>query len=414
MLAWSTAALAAVDDVPRAKQLLDEGHDQQAYELLLPFETTSRDDVNFSIAFGEAALRTGHTEQARAAFERVLELEAGSIAGHLGLGRVYRALGQYAEAKIEFETVLRLDDLPPGLQQQVAIYAAAAEPYAEGRRLLGNGYGLVGYGNYHTGSVGGGPDNEPFLSLRGGGNANYELDDGFSLNASLDYRYRNYTGRSRRDDSDLRWNASGSRNFGDGNLVVGMRGRLSYRGDGIHRNDFGGYGTWTHRIDEVDQLSFGAEIRQRHYPAGPLGYRTRDIFELSASWTRSLMDGRASIELATQGGYEFNAARADGNAGFFGLSPTFNIAIVDGLDAFTFVWWQNERYAVERIGSDGDDITTLGTRNDNLLEAGGGLVWQFARQWSLNPEVLYIQDFSSVPAVEYNSVEAWCTVRFDF
>ena len=36
-----------------------------------------------------------------------------TVAAHLELGRAYYVLGQYAEAKIEFETVLRFDNLPP-------------------------------------------------------------------------------------------------------------------------------------------------------------------------------------------------------------------------------------------------------------------------------------------------------------
>src|SRR5678815_553073 len=45
-----------------------------------------------------------------------------TVAAHLELGRAYYVLGQYAEAKIEFATVLRFDNLPLGLLSQVEIY----------------------------------------------------------------------------------------------------------------------------------------------------------------------------------------------------------------------------------------------------------------------------------------------------
>jgi tetratricopeptide (TPR) repeat protein len=56
------------------------------------------------------------------------------------LGRAYFALGQYVEAKIEFETVLSFDNLPPDLESQAQIYDQAAAQYLEeGRRLTSFG-----------------------------------------------------------------------------------------------------------------------------------------------------------------------------------------------------------------------------------------------------------------------------------
>lgn len=413
LLVVASSARAIEPDLTLARQWIDEARYAEAYELLQAHEGTGAQDVSFDLLLGEAALQTQRPEQARALFARALAAEPGSVDAHLGLGRAYLLMGEYALAIIEFETVLRLDDLPAGLQQRAEIYAAAARPYAEGRNLLGNGYGLIGYGNYHTSPIGGGPLDDQFMSLRAGGNVNYELPHGFSLNGSLDYRYRNYTG-TRRDDSDVRWNAASSRNFGQGNLVAGFRGRWSYRGNGIDRNDWGFYSNWRQQIGENDQFRVGAEIRQRLYSSGRLAYRSRNIFEATAGWTHSLLDGKASFDLGIQGGYEFDTERPDGDAGFIGLSPSFNITVLDDLDAFVFGWWQNERFTIERLHADGDGVLAVDTRNDNLFEVGGGLIWQFAPHWSFNPEVLWIRDDSNVVAVNYGSTEIWFTVRFDF
>ncbi len=147
---------------------------------------------------------------------------------HLGLARAYLALGDYASAKIEFETVLRFDDMPADLHQQVEIYADAAESYAEGKRLLPFGYAIAGFGNYSvndtsgTDAFGGGDTDDNFFNARVGGGLNYELDDGYALNGTLDYRYRNYDNDDRRDDKDLRWNGAVSRVIGEGNIAVGV------------------------------------------------------------------------------------------------------------------------------------------------------------------------------------------------
>ena len=286
--------------------------------------------------------------------------------------------------------------------------------YAEGRRLLASGYAIVGYGNYRVGERGGGPRNDAFFAARVGGNLNYELEDSYALDGSLDYRFRDYDNDDRRNDSDLRWNGALSRTVGEGNWIVGLRGRVSYRGDSNYRNDFGLYGNYRLRLDPDNQVGAGLEVRQRRYPTGPLRERTRNIVELSGNWTHSLLDGKASFTLAGQAGREFNTERTDGDANFFGLSPSIGFSITENLGGFAFVWWQNDRYNVERLGAAGDSLVGIGTRNDNLYEVGGGLTWQFAPTWSLNPEILYIRDQSNVLAANYSSTEVWITLRKDF
>lgn len=396
-------------EIDRAAQLLRERHYQQAYDLLQPAAPDAKRDA----LLAEAALGTGRAQEALELFKRSLAADPGAISARLGLGRAYLALGDYAGAKIEFETVLRFDDLPPDLEKQAEIYAAAALAYAEGRPLLASGYAMVGYGNYRTGSRGGGPSNESFFSARAGGRLNYELSDGYALVASLDYRFRDYEGE-RRNDSDLRWNGAVARNVGEGNWTAGLRGRVSYRGNGNYRNDFGVYGDYRLRLDEDNQIGAGLEVRQRRYPTGPLRERTRNIAELTGSWTHSFLDGKASFTLSGQAGREFNTERADGDANFFGLSPSVGFSITENLGGFAFVWWQNDRYNIERLGAPGDGLVGIGTRNDNLYEVGGGLTWQFTPTWSLNPEILYIRDSSNILAANYSSTEIWITLRADF
>lgn len=415
LLSAALSVFAAEPELDRARQLAGEGRYQDAYELLQPLAASAGGDAAFMVLLGESALRTQRAEPARTAFEQALAAAPESIDARLGLGRAYLALGDYARAKIEFETVLRLDDLPPSLQQQAEIYAQAAQDHAAGQRLLASGYAMVGGGNYRIGASGGGPRNDAFYSARVGGRLNHELDDRYALVGSLDYRFRDYDAEGRRNDSDLRWNGAVSRNVGEGNWIAGVRGRVSYRGEGIYRNDFGVYGDYRLRLDEDNQVAAGLEVRQRRYPSNSrLRERTRNIVEATGSWTHSLLDGKASFTLAGQAGREFNTERADGDANFFGLSPSINVSITENLGGFAFFWWQNDRYNIERLGAPGDSLVGIGTRNDNLYEVGGGLNWQFAPTWSLNPEVLYVRDTSNILAANYSSTEIWITLRKDF
>jgi hypothetical protein len=80
-----------------------------------------------------------------------------------------------------------------------------------------------------------------------------------------------------------------------------------------------------------------------------------------------------------------------------------------------FAWWPLDRYNDERYNvSSDDEILGLQTRTDNLYEGGGGLTWELASGWSVNPEILYIFDDSNILANTYGSAEIWITLRKDF
>jgi hypothetical protein len=63
-----------------------------------------------------------------------------------------------------------------------------------------------------------------------------------------------------------------------------------------------------------------------------------------------------------------------------------------------------------------ESIDGAGTirRRDDLFEFGGGLVWEFAHNWSLRPSVLYVRDESNVDGFNYSSTEVLVTVRRGF
>jgi hypothetical protein len=341
----------------------------------------------------------------------------------LDLARDYMAQGNYARAKIEFEKVLRIDDLPPDLHQQVELYARAAQDYAAGKRLVLSGYGITGYGNYSvnatdgTDEFGGSDTDDNFVALRGGGRANYRLNDDYALNGSLDYRFRDYYDNDdRRDDKDLRWNGAVNRSMGDNNVVVGLRGRNSYRGNGDYRDDYGIYSDWRYGFSSTDQFNIEFEFRRRDYPSGRLRERSRNIAELTAGWTHSLLGGTASFNLQAFGGREFATDdRPDGDSNFFGMMPELSFTLTETLGGFVFGWWQHDRYNIEQLNVDAaDNILGIGEREDDLFEVGGGLTWEFANSWSLNPEILYIYDDTNILANEYSSTEIWITIRKDF
>ena len=368
---------------------------------------------------GRELLAAGQAEEAQGAFREALEADPSSVEAHLGLARTYYALGEYARAVLEFEAVLRFDDLPPDVQSQAEAYDRLAVGYIE-RGWSPFFYGETGIGNYRQNSSGstdifGGAGNyDTFLPIRVGGGWSTAVTERHSFNGSLDYRFRWYDDSDRRNDSDLRWNFNLSRPVDDDSLRFGMRGRVSYRGDGQYRNDWGVFATYDLGFGPNDRVTLGGELRERRYPRGPLRSRTRDIAEFTAGWTHSLTNGRTSFGLGGRFGQEWaTQERIDGDNTFWSVNGSFDHSFSDDLDAFFWIEYWNESFDEER-----PDFTTdpdlLLTRTDDLVYVGGGLVWRFAPGWSLRPTIEYDWEGSNIPALEYSKTEVWLTVRKSF
>src|SRR5262245_27267142 len=191
----------SASDITRAEQLVREGKYQEAYDLLNPLAQTLSGDYKFNYLLGRAALGIGQADKAKELFERSIELNGNWVASHLGLGRAYFARGMYSQAKLEFETVLRFDNLPPDLLTQVEIYDRSAAQYLDGeKRLIGFGFVQAGAGHYwehNTALTSASEDDDdlrkdPFVETRGGIGLDEALSESYLLDGNLDYQFRSF------------------------------------------------------------------------------------------------------------------------------------------------------------------------------------------------------------------------------
>lgn len=348
--------------------------------------------------------------------------EAGTdlIATHLDRGQAYLSKGEYAQAVLEFEQVLRYDNLPPSLQEQAEIYAEAARNYAAGNPLSGFGYAEIGGGYYRentTRTTEPGAERRSWFGMaRVGGGLGYLLGDNLSLDGTLDYRFREYDDSDRRDDRDLRWSGVLNQTLESGSRAVGLRGRASYRGSDGYRQDYGIFANQAFNLNPLESVTVEGELRRRLYPSGELRSRSRDIGQLWLRWTRSLYDGRGEITLSASAGHEWATHdRPDGDNTFYGLTADWFMQISDTVDAFLFAFWEHNGYHDDREEIHSESIPpTLYTRNDDNYELEAGLTWRFAPQWSLRPTVLYIRDTSNTFWGAYSSTETWVMLRRSF
>jgi tetratricopeptide (TPR) repeat protein len=420
--ATANTSQASNSDVARAGQLVQEGKYQEAYNLLSPLQGALSADANFNYLLGRAALGIDQADKAKTLFERSIELRPDRVAPHLGLGRAYFALGEYPQAKIEFETVLRFDNLPPDLLTQVEIYDKAARQYMDGdKRLIGFAFLQAGAGHYweHNTALSSASEEDddlrkdPFYEARAGIGLDQALSESYLLDGNLDYRFRTFDNPVIRNDSDWRWVGQISRTLGESNLALGVRGRVSNRGNG-YRNDYGVFGNWRYRLNSSNQLSLELEVRRRSYPSGRERDLSRNIGEAWLSWTHTLSD-RADFSITANGAGQWQTNIPDGNRSVSGLTGTFNIVLTRRLDAFVSPWWQHHNFNDNREHFDPVLETAAEfSRTDNHYELAGGVVWDLRNGWSVRPEFLYIKEASNVPINDYHSTEVRVNVRKNF
>ena len=341
------------------------------------------------------------------------------VSGHLVRAQAYLEQGEYARAVLEFEQVLRFDNLPPDLRQQAEIYSRTARNYLEGKRLSGYGYAETGGGYYRenvtstTDALGGDPARDWFWKARIGGGLSYIVDNDITIDGGLDYRYRHYDDTNRRDDSDLRWNAAVIQSLDNGSQSIGVRGRASYRGDDGYRQDYGLFANRTFITDPDSRITLEGEIRSRRYPSGEERELSRDIAQVWLGWTLAVMDGKGAVTLTVNAGREWATHdRQGGDQTIYGAGIDWGMDINDRLSLFLFGLWEHNSYH-EDVPRGGVFDGTVRPELD-MFELGGGLTYEFSPGWSLRPEVLYIRDDGNTRYSDYSSTEVWMSVRKSF
>jgi tetratricopeptide (TPR) repeat protein len=347
--------------------------------------------------------------------------DADPVATHLERGQAYLEQGEYARAVLEFEQVLRFDNLPSDLRQRAEIYAKAARNCREGKQLSGFGFAETGGGYYRenvtrtTNALGGDPARDWFGEARVGGGLGYVLGNDLSIDGNLDYQFRHYDDTHRRNDSDLRWNAALIQSLANGSQSIGVRGQASYRGDDGYRQDYGLFVNRYFTLDPNNQISLEGEIRSREYPSGDERENSRDIGEIWLGWTRALVNGKAAVTITLNGGREWATRdRPEGDQTFYGVAFDWGMDFNERLGVFLSGLWEHNGYHEDiPVDDEFEQVRELAPDLD-IYELGGGLTYEFTPGWSLRPEVLYIRDEGDTQYSDYSATEFWLIVRAAF
>jgi outer membrane protein len=416
-------AHAAELDLVKAEELLRAGRYAEAYELLEPFEAENAGDLRFDYLLARSALGSGRPSKASFVYERILAIEPNYVGVRLEMGRAYLALGDYARAKLEFETVLRFENLPPDIREQAAIYARAAERYLSGQRAVGYGYAEYGFGydsnplsltSRRSVVIAGNEvllqdrKSDHYHALSFGGELVHSLTNRFSLYAGADARGRIYNDVDAADFGSLDGRAglgySEARTSARLGAVVG-----SYRLDNATlRQHYGLTTDWRYLLGTQDQAAVTLSATRYRYATDATALEDFDLYQASVGWLRSVNSGRGAVGLTLLLGLEdATKDRLDGDKPFFGGRLTVQNAFTDRVGAFLVAGFQHGEYSRP-------NATFEVTRRDTLYDATIGVTWAFAPGWSLRPQVLYIKNNSNIPTNEFDKTEISVNVRRDF
>ena len=426
-LAWALAAsvwAADADVVNEAEAMVRAGRYAEAFRLLEPLEDKLAGDVRYDYLLARAALESGNPSRASFIYERILAVEPNYTGVRLEMGRAYYMMGDYARAKLEFETVLRFPNLPPDLRQQAAIYAKAVEDQLAGKRLVGFGYIEYGYG-YDSNpqsvtsvspitTAGGDPlfigteRSDHFHSLSLGGELSYSVTERISIYAGGDARLRAHRQIDTADYGTL-----------DGRFGLGYASGASQTRVGVSlgkyaldylptRDNAGLTAEFRTLVNPANQLTVNAQVTRYEFRPLLLQENDYDLFQSSVGWLGVINEGRGAIGISLLGGLEkATGGRIDGDKPYFGGRLTFQNSLTERVGAFFLGGAQRGKYKDFNIAF-GDK------RKDTLYDVAAGISWTFAPGWSLRPQVVYIKNDSNLAIFEYEKTEVSMNLRKDF
>jgi tetratricopeptide (TPR) repeat protein len=415
-------------DLPRAETLIRSGRADEAWKLLSPHEFVQAGREDFDYLLGVAALDSGRADRATLIFERVLTVNPNHAAARLDMARAYFALGDFARARAEFESVLRFDP-PKAARETIERYLAAIDERGrEGKtRLAGYVEATLGSDSNVGSSTAQGSVFVPlfgvdfalapssikarddYLSVGAGAELLYDLGSGLKLVAGADFKQRSNFSLDALDSRYVDLRAGLQKDFGKDTLRVAL-GANRYDLDLASYRRIGSLNAeWRHHADELTQYSVFAQQSAIRYIRQETQTNSADQTLAGFGGVRALDAGGQYIGFASVFGGEEKAVqgRADGDKRFLGARAGLQKVLRQDADLFASLTLQDGRYQQE-------NVLFVGRRREAQYDLSLGVNWRIDADWSLRPQVTYTRVDSNFSLYDYDRYETSITLRRDF
>lgn len=431
MVVWllvASGAAAAGPDLTQAESLIRDGKYAEAYSLLEPFEFEEAGNVSYDYLLGTAALNSGMPGKATLVFERVLAVEPRYVGVRADIARAYFEIGDYGRAKIELETILVLQNLPPDIRASAQQYLNAIAKGEEAKLTSYTSYVDVGMGYDNNVSSATSqspilftaynylyfpdptllPKSDSYSSLSVGGEINHKLNEKVAVFGGVDLRARMYTKYTASNYSSLDGRAGLS--YSEGAHLIrlwGSAGRLLAAGS-PSRDNTGVNGEWRYAMDSSNQLSLNAQYEQFRFVNPTLITEDYNQTTLGAGVMHAFGDGKSVLMLNVGGGTERDInGRADGGKNFTNLRVTGQSALTDSVGVFASVGAMASRF-------DKQNANFLLFRKDDFYDMTLGTSIRVYKTWSFRPQLSYIQSQSNVAFYKFDKTDFSINLRSDF
>lgn len=428
MLLVAGGAAAAELKLTEAENLIRAGKYAEAYSLLEPFEFEEAGNVSYDYLLGTAALNSGMPGKATLVFERVLAVEPRYVGVRADIGRAYFAIGDYGRAKIEFETILVLQNLPPDIRATAQQYLNAIAKGEDAQLTSYTSYVDMGIG--YDSNVNSSTRQSPILftaynflyfpdpttlprsdsysSLSLGGEVNRKLNANVAVFGGVDLRARMYTQYTASNYSSLDGRAGLSYSEGAHLMRLwGNAGRLLVASS-PSRDNTGVNGEWRYAMDSSNQLSLNAQYEQFRFVNPTLVTEDYNQTTLGAGLMHAFGDGKSALTLNVGGGAERDInGRADGGKRFTNVRVGGQSALSDSVGVFASIGAMASRF-------DRQNANFLLYRKDDFYDITLGTNIRVYKTWSLRPQLSYIQSQSNVPFYKFDKTDFSINLRSDF
>lgn len=428
---FTSAVFAADETVTRAKQQLDSGHAQEAYDLLKPLQATRAGDPEFDFVLGSAALALGKNTEAVFALERVLAVQPNSAPARAQIARAYFNLKETDTAKREFDNVKKQQAVPPEVSETIDRFLDAITRIEESQRTAIHGFVEIGLGydtnvNSATGDSQIAPplfggtftlasasvkQGDSFLNFGGGVNFTHPLTKQLTLFGGL--AYQNKSNFNKDDFSTYYYDLNlglGYRVNSESFSVSAQLNSFFVDNPRLYSNSYrdavGAIAQWQHDFDSRNQASLFAQYSSLTYP--DQGGRAANRYVGGVGYAHAFGKG---VVVAYGGVYGGTEREKDSNFpdvgnNLYGIRLGGQWNIDQAFAAFA-------NASVERRLYGGPPAGYTDNRRDTQYNAGAGLIYTPKKNLHLTPQVIWTDNKSNIDFSRYDRVIYQVTFRYD-
>lgn len=411
------------------ERLLATGAAGQAYELGLARSAQEAGDPEFDFAFALAAIQVGHPERAVFALERVLFLFPENDRVRLELARAHFMLGNFPEARTQFELVLTHKP-PKNVRERIQLFLAKIREQEAAIRPTYSAYTEIRVG--HDTNINSATADTtvavPALGLVTLAENAIELDDNFIELEVAGEALRPISKKKAlfgkvagiiRDNDDTDAFDTDTIQLRGGISFLGKRSlfrvplqyeRLDLDGEEFRRLFLAGL-EWERPVGNADRLTVFGQVGAVEYPE----QETRDVTVVlvGTTWTHRFPRANKQVFLGVYLGDEEAdddeppVFQEHNGRDYFGLYGGFQWNITPKQ-----LFYVNGN--LQSIEHDAPQPVFGETRDEDFFQAAVGWNWQWRPKWTINIELSYYDNDSNIELFSYDRTVVHTGVRFDF